>query len=372
MSLEYSSETNSQVNEELNSVNSRKKYHTRTDTPVFYQGRLAELVGCDRSILIVTRIFSLQEKIGFRPVYSTYKKFATYTLNALNMSERTMWTYLNRLVKKGIIIKHETPKELKKDHGICVRDNTLCWSLNYEYLEKFGIDIKYLKRVIYADKRIVVKNTLKEKICETLKEPPLNYQLISNYIDPPKIDLVTCQSKNNVFVRKEKMQTSFFVEQVQPDDQFRHILERSGYHPNRFPWEFEHWRKWNSEKGLKKASLDAFHKSFATWCKNGALKGNHLSGYKSDFNSTKKEVGHVVHGERGRCTAVIQQDEKKKACLDEARFQTPLYYELHAKWIKAFMDCKDDLAEQYRSEMRMEFEREKVSQLGETIPMGII
>lgn len=194
MSLEYSSQTNSQDKNRLSSINDlpkkvRKKYHRKDiEVPAEYKGKLIKHLKCKR--LVFEFVWFLERSDNL--VIKTYDELL-HGINCLQMSKSTLRRDLDKLREKKFIIAEEAPKHLKPKRGRCVKDNTLCWRIDFEYLESLGITREYLNRYTSdhnkrkrRDRRVVPINHTAEKIAsiwalkneQTLKLPLSNNSFI--------------------------------------------------------------------------------------------------------------------------------------------------------------------------------------------------
>ncbi|GEM_PF-7115749 len=271
-------------------------YHRQSkDVPCVYQGQIKKLLGCDRLSFILLHLHNQLHRNAGKPIYSSYKKFATYYLSSLNMSVSTVRRELDSLLRMKVIIKEKAPTDLRRQFGFGKRDNTRCWSINYELLSEFGITPAYMMKILKGDKRLLTKNFAAKKIEQTLKKPPLVNQLISNYIPPQEPKLSTCQFKNAFKVRKMEKDESISVDRLTLNDRFIDIARMVGYHAGRIEWEFVRFKEINAKTGLKQASEDAFAKTWKLWLENGIKFGFDKTGYKFDPHQTgEREIGHMI------------------------------------------------------------------------------
>jgi hypothetical protein len=275
---------------------SKKDYHRKEkDVPCDYRGILIALLGCKRLAFEVAHLHNQQVRNDNSPIYSSYKKFSSYHLSALNLSESTIRRDFEKLVRLEVLIKEEAPDELKRRFGVGKRDNTRCWSLNYELLWQLGITPAYLMGVLKGDKRILTKNFAAKKIEQTLKNPLTPIEPItSNYKPSQRSKKQTCQFEKIISVKD-----------LYQDSSVDKIFFAAGVSMGRIPFEFRRFQERSMQcSGWVKSStrtnlLNILQKQYVP----KLIKEKwHLTGFKMTTTQAYqpyKEPDIIIMGDRG-------------------------------------------------------------------------
>jgi hypothetical protein len=275
---------------------SKKDYHRKgKDVPCDYRGNLMLLLGCKRLAFEVAHLHNQQERNNGSAIYSSYKKFSSYHLSALNLSMSTIRRDFEKLVKLGILIKEEAPNEIKKRFGAGKRDNTRCWSLNYDLLWQMGITPTYLMSVLKGDKRILTKNFAAKKIEQTLKNPSIPIKPItSNYKVSQRSKKQTCHFEKIISVND-----------LYQDSSVDKIFFSAGVSMGRIPFEFRRFQERSMQcigwvrSSTRSNLLNILQKQYVP----KLIKEKwHLTGYKVSNNQSYQpyqEPDIVIRGDRG-------------------------------------------------------------------------